>query len=842
MNKEAFKLLLIALLINSTILTAQSRREIKDMFYEAESWTLFEEYKDALPLYLNLLEINPDNYNYKYRIGLCYLNIPGEKEKALPYLQDAAKHINPKYREGKFREAEAPYDALFYLGTAYRISNQLDKALETYRVFYEGMDYDTYDSTVVKQQIEACQNAKTLMKTPLYLKRENLGDLINGQRSDVSPVVSADEKTIVFTRELPFYEGIFYAKKKNGKWTSIRQLQEELLIDDGYPTCLSPDGNELYIYRDDGYDGNIYVSHYSNGRWAPAVKLNENINTKYWESHACISGDGDILYFTSNTKGGYGVLDIYVSKKDSIGEWGPPINLGPTINTPFNEETPFLDHTGKVLFFSSRGHFNMGGYDIFYSTKIDDNKWSTPVNMGYPLNTTDDDLFFSPVKEGYLAYISEFDPDGYGREDIFRVEIFSNDHPRNFYVRGIVKLKDLLSQYEDSVRISALDKPYLDTLVTVYSNPYTGKYHFELPHGDYKIIYESEGSEKITKDISLALTNPGDSITLPAQELGKTDYIAEILLPAISDSLIYLYGDTVTLDLVLEPRSMLIVEHWQNDSLIKTEEFYINDPTFIYKTEALTGDNNIKFTLKDRFNNVTVKNYRFMVSKPAKIEPEIAEPVIAEPEPQEMVAQQKTLDSLEAVQAKEAESIDRMGEVISEASKTKETKQIQDAIEKTNEKQIQNAGEWLQALYSVAIEDGTEKELLERLIAAMSADSADDAEEYIKRLAEFAGPNLKKALEDIDPDKLQDDSPEGIIDYLLTNADKLGYSKEEVFEAFAKLINASEKTAEDIVNYLKIKESRNIWILWILLGGVAIALIIFGLSRRKKKNDQAETI
>ncbi|MBN1387269.1 MAG: PD40 domain-containing protein [Bacteroidales bacterium] len=837
MNRQAFKILLIVLLINSTITTAQNRREIKEMFIEAESWMLFEEFQDALSIYLNLLEQYPDNYNYKYRVGVCYLNVPGEKEKALPYLEDAVKHINPTYKEGRFSETEAPYDALFYLGTAYRISNQLDKAIDTYRLFYEGMDYKIYDSTVVKSQIEACQNAKILMNRPLYLKLENQGEYINDQRSDVNPVVSADEKTIVFTRELPFYEGIFYSRKSDASWSPVIQIQPELLIDDGYTSSLSPDGNELYIYKDDGYDGNIYVSNFANGRWSPAVKLNENINTKYWESHACVSSDGTKLYFTSNRKGTYGGLDIYVSQKDSLGEWGPAVNLGPAINTPFNEETPFLDSTGKVLFFSSRGHFSMGGHDIFYSTKLDNNKWSTPVNMGYPLNTTDDDLFYSPVGEGYLAYLSKFDSDGYGKKDIFRVEVFSDKNPREFSVRGIVRLKDLLSQYEDSVKVSALVKPELDTLVTVYSNPQTGKYEFEVPHGDYKLVYESEGSRKIEKDVNLALTHPGDSVTLPSEELVKADYAAEIFIPVRMDSIIYSPGDTARIELEIEPRSTLIIEHWQNDKLVKTGEYFINDPNFVYETEVLTGDNSLKFTIKDRFNNISIEEYNFLAGEPTRIEPEISEPVVAELSPQEPVTQQKTLDSLEALHVREAEHIDRMGQVINEVSSTNGSKLIKEAIQKTNERQIKNAGEWLEALYSVAMEDGAEKELLVSLIAAMSADPGDSAEEYIKGISEFAGPNLKRALENLEPGILQDKNPEEIIEYLLSNSDRLGYNEEELFSAFSKMISTSEKTAEEIVAYMQIKEAGKIWWLWISLGGVALAIIIFGVSRRKKKDD-----
>ncbi|MBS0011174.1 MAG: PD40 domain-containing protein [Bacteroidales bacterium] len=837
MTRQAVKMLLIVLLVNTTIIRAQSRREIREMFYEAESWLLFEEYKEALPLYLKLLEINPENYNYKYRTGICYLNIPGEKEKALPYLQDAVMHTNPDYKEGKFRETEAPYDALFFLADCYRISAQLDKALETYRTFYREMDTEVYDTLVVQQHIEACLNAKKLIQSPLYVRQENQGELINSIRSDVNPVVSADEKTIAFTRQLPFYKGIFYSKKSDGMWMPPVQIQEELLIDDGHTTSLSPDGNELYIYRDDGYEGNLYMSRYSDGRWSPAVKLNDNINTKYWESHASISGDGQKLYFTSNRKGGYGGLDIYVSEKDSTGQWGPAMNLGPEINTPFNEETPFIDITGNVLYFSSRGHMNMGGYDIFYSTIREDGKWSATVNMAYPVNTTDDDVFFSPVGKGYIAYMSQFDPEAYGREDIYRLEVFSNDHPRTFSVRGMVKLKDLLSHFKDSVRISALNKLSLDTLVAVYSDPQTGRYEFEIPHGQYKLVYDSYGSEKVEEDLDLALTHPSDIIDLPEQEMGKTDLIADLRISAGRDSVSYMPGDTVSIELEIEPRSLLTVEHWQNDQLVNTDEYFINDPVFVYDAQALAGDNTLRFEIQDRFNNITTEDYNFFASVPLEVQAEISEPLIEEPDEIQEGAREATLDSLDLIHARETESIDRMGQVISEVSTDDDTELIKDAIRKINERRIKKAGEWLESLYSVAIEDGAEKELLTRLIAAMSAEAGDDARDYIRRLSEFASPALKEILDKIDISELEDDSPEGIIEFLLSNAEKYAYSKEEVFEALSKLINTSGKTAEDIVSYLSIGKGQIKWGLWILLGALAIALIIVGKRRKKKKKD-----
>lgn len=853
MNRQAIKLLLLALIFNSTFITAQSHRETRKMFHEAESWFLFEEYEEALPLYLNLLETDPDNYNYKYRIGVCYLNIPGEKEKSLPYLQEASRHINYRYREDRFRETEAPYDVFFHLGIAYRISNQLDKALETYRIFYEGMDPNLYDSTTVKQHIEACKNARVLMDSPHYLDLVNQGGQINSPRFDVNPVVAANENIIVFTRELPFYEGIFYSRKNSDGWTAPVQIQEELLIDDGYTTSLSPDGNEMYIYRNDGYDGNIYVSRFSNGRWSPASKLNDNINTRYWESHACITADGTKLYFTSNRKGTYGGLDIYVSEKDSLGNWGQAVNLGPTINTPFNEESPFIDSSGNILFFSSRGHYNMGGYDIFSSSRSAEGEWSEPENMGYPLNTTDDDIFFSPVKNKYLAYVSRFDEDGFGGKDIFRLEIYSDENPRNFRIRGIVKQEGLPDQYPDSVRISVSSEQDHDPLKVLYSDSRNGEYEFSMQHGRYKLVYEADAYRKLEKEFNFPLDHSSNMIELPPQVMTRSDYTTRIDLISAGDSLMFVQGDTATIEMILEARSLLVVEQSMNDSLLKTEEFYVNDPAFTYEGAIQGGANNIRFTLKDRFGNTSVKNYQVYAGEvsetgqeseeelisAAEAEEELREDVFDEPGEQELIARQKTLDSLDALHSEEAESIDRMGQVMNEVSAGDESKLIKDAVYKTNELQIKHAGEWLQSMYSVAIEDGAEKEILTRLIAAMSADAGDDAQDFIKSLMEHAGPALKKELAAIDPGTLKLNKPEHVIAYFLTKAGKGDYNKNEVFEALSKLINTSRKTAEDIITYLDLDEGKNFLGLWLVLGGLMIILIIL-LYRRKKKEESSQ--
>ena len=605
MIKRVVVLVLLLVSAVSARLSAQPKAVIRDNFYDAESWVLFEDYKEALPLYLNLLKTNPDNANYKYRIGQCYLNIPGQKEKSIAYLEDAVKNIDPKYHQDKFKETGAPYDALYYLANAYRITNQLDKAISTYEQFKKNLDPEIYDSTVVNMQIQSCRNARELMKVPLYLKKTNMGDNINGSGSEFDPVISDKEDMIVFARSEPFYDAILYSTKVNGTWTTPLNLNEILKVDrDLFPSSLSEDGHALYLYSSADYDGTIYTSEFKDGTWQPMVRLNDNINTKYWESHATISHDNKMLYFTSNRKGTLGGLDIWVSKRDSTGDWGPAVNLGPVINTPYNEESPFLTKDDKTLFFSSRGHYNMGGYDIFYSTRLDNGEWSKPLNVGYPLNTTDDDVFFKPQNIGYEGYYSMQGSRGPGKDDIFRIEIFSDAHPRKFLIRGITTIADLLTNFKDSVKISAVNTTDNKQIVGVYSNPETGEYEFELPQGKYEITYTGTGGKKVVRTIDLPLLNPSDSLSLPVMVLPKKDNVA--VMDILSDrNITVTNGDTVVIPVKAEPESILRVEHRAGGSLVSADQFILHDSLFSYRFVPVMGDNIITFQLTDRFNNTT---------------------------------------------------------------------------------------------------------------------------------------------------------------------------------------------------------------------------------------------
>jgi hypothetical protein len=603
----------------------QARLENRNNFFQAENYVLYEEYKEALPLYQGLLRIEPNNANFKYRTGQCLINIQGRKAEAIRFLEDAVKNINLKYKEGRYKETKAPYDAYYYLANAYRVNNQLPKAIETYELFKKNLDPKVYDTAIVNLQIESCRNAMELMKLPIFIKKENLGDIINGRFSDYNPVVSADESVMVFNKAEQFQDIVYFTKKVNGKWTAPIDIIPDFGLgfeEKNYVTSISDDGREIYVYRPGAdYDGNIYVSKRDkNDKWSNLIKLNDNINTKYWESHATISHSGKKLYFTSNRKGTYGGLDIWVSQKDSTGDWGPAKNLGPVVNTVYNEESPFLGKDDKTLFFSSRGHFNIGGYDIFYTTMMDNGEWSVPLNVGYPINSTDDDVFFYPVHDGYQAYYAMDIPAGNGLQDIYRIEIFSKDHPRKFFVKGIVKVRDLLSVFKDSVKVSALNLEDPNATVIVYSNPLTGEYKFELPQGKYELKYEADGAQKSIQNIDLPITQPTDSFVLPGTTLPKTDFVADLTVES-NKTLSVAKNDTIAFPIKVEPKSVLTIEHWLGDSLITSENVIITDSLFVYKMVPRTGDNRIVFKLTDKFSNTTssdvfVKLEKVITSQP----------------------------------------------------------------------------------------------------------------------------------------------------------------------------------------------------------------------------------
>lgn len=466
----------------------QSKLEIEEIYRDANSYFYFEDYEEALTLYLQVYSHQPENYNLCYRIGFCYLNIPGSKKNAIPYLEKAAGNITRFYREESILETKAPPDAIFYLGNAYLVNNQVENAIKEYEKFWTltrgkgswNFDYLNHQMATAKSSIQLQKNKVNFILT-------NLGEPVNDHFPNFNATISGNGTTLAYTSRLKFYNAIMVAQlNERGEWEKPINITLDLQVDGRCETLsLSYRGDELYLFRDDNHDGNIYVSHLENGRWTPIRKLNPNINSEYYETHACLSPDGKDLYLSSNRKGGFGDLDIYVSHRESGDNWEVPQNLGSTINTKLNENTPFLTSDGLSLYFSSEGHSNMGGYDIFVSQLEADGRWTAPINLGYPINTTDDDLFFFPIDDGSSALMAMFDPEGMGSQDIYELKLFV---PR--FMRGIV------STTEVSDRIS--DKTFNRLVVDTIS--FRGKALVDLTSSDIPQIIDPKLKSKLVFD------------------------------------------------------------------------------------------------------------------------------------------------------------------------------------------------------------------------------------------------------------------------------------------------------------------------------------------------------
>ena len=527
---------------------SQTRTEIDETYRNANSYFYFEDYEEALALYQKIYHLQPDNYNLNFRIGFCYLNIPGNKHKAIQYLEKAVQSTTSWFNEESITEQRAPIDAYFYLGNAYLASNRIDDALGAYNKFYNlTKGKGRWDFDFFNHQVNVAKNSLKIQRNPVDFIMANMGNKINDRFPNFNAVVSGNGKVLAFTTKLKFYNAINIARKnETNQWEKPVNITLDLQTDISCSTLsLSDDGNELYLFRDDNQDGNIYVTRYNGTKWTPIKKLNPNVNTEAYETHASLSPDGKQMYFTSNRKGGYGGLDIWVSTRTSNDDWGPARNLGPTINTPYNENTPFITTDGTSLYFSSEGHDNMGGYDIFVSQQTGNRKWSTPVNLGFPVNTTDDDLFFHPVGDGASALIARFDNESsFGETDIFEVELFIPKFRKSIVPKTIApeRISDksfnwLVVDTLSAKGIATVNPEIANTIIDITSNNPMKLY---MKGKAYSIV--AAGVEGIAEDVNTSNTDvmvDGDAYKpIQLQETNTTNETLTIskLKPYFKDS------------------------------------------------------------------------------------------------------------------------------------------------------------------------------------------------------------------------------------------------------------------------------------------------------------------
>jgi len=373
-------------------------------------------------------------------------NLKANLEAGLMHVRTIQKELGVKYLMRVYRQKpDFRFDIEFQIGSSYHYGLKFDKAIDFYTRYKLKLDknpnYKGKDRVELKEvsyKLEECANGKEYVANPKPFSITNMGPEINSEFDDYAPVVNADETEIIFTTRRregnlnenvgddnrPF-EDIFVSKQEGGSWQPAKNIGA--IVNTRFNDsniALSPNGNILFLYKDGVGDGDIFSSNRQpDGTWTKPVPLPGMINSSFYESSITITKDEATIYFASERPGGLGGLDIYSCTKDKKGAWTLIKNLGPKINTEYDEEAPFIDYDGKTLYFSSKGRKGMGGYDLFKATLVnaDKKEWSEPENLGYPINTPDDEVFIVGTGKPNRFYYSSVRADGVGYSDIYLI-------------------------------------------------------------------------------------------------------------------------------------------------------------------------------------------------------------------------------------------------------------------------------------------------------------------------------------------------------------------------------------------------------------------------------------
>lgn len=526
----------------------------------------YNNFRDALSPLSDAQKFNPKNARLNYMLGFVWFITDPSNVQTLQHFESAYT-LDPKVEP----------DAVFWLAWCYQLNSKWDDAIKHYQIYLTQLQQkaksNSHEIDDVNKKIAECGSGKKYSSNPERVFVDNLGASVNSSFPEYGPSITADEETVIFTARRDnstggkkdegdngFFEDVYVSTKKNGKWQPSTQLSKNVNTENHDAAAgLSPDGSKLFVYRHSGRDGgDLYESTLFGADWEQPVHMNKNINTKYHESSVSMSFDGKRIYFVSDKESGLGDRDIYYSDLDVKGEWGPAKNLGPEINTKYAEEAVFMHPDGVTLYFSSKGHNSMGGYDIFKTT-LNNGKWSAPENLGYPINGPDDDVFFVISGSGSRGYFASSKQGGFGEKDLYRITFLGPEKQpmlnsqdqliamranpvSNLKTENAVEIKlakvtilkgvitDAKNNQPLEAAIELVDLDKNQVIATFKSNSASGKYLVTLPSGkNYGIAVKRDGYlfhsenfnlpegadyQEFTKDVALKKIEVGSIIVL----------------------------------------------------------------------------------------------------------------------------------------------------------------------------------------------------------------------------------------------------------------------------------------------------------------------------------------
>jgi len=491
------KLVLITAVILLVSLNLEAARPKKREIKKIEKLLLNQNYDKASAILLKQLKIFPQHAEYNFMMGVCYYYNNSCSPMAIKYLEKAL---------GLTRKRKLIIEIKHYLGKAYHCNKMFDKAIETFQSLTEDIaPRNKKFRKKIKRLIESSEYARKMCENPVNIKVVSLGDNINTEYVEHSPSVSADERFLVFTsrRKTPkgkkdsdgqYFEDIYSSYNTGKDWNIPKRISELSTMGHDASVSVSADGRTMLLYRADITSraeeaGDIYISHRKGNKWSKPEKLKGGINTSFKESHAAFSNDGKTIYFTSNRPGGKGGMDIYLSIQNKLGVWQKPVNLGDEINTEYDEIGPFFHADGKTLFFSSKGHKTIGGFDFFSSERIGGG-WTTPRNLGYPINSLLDDIYYTPTTDGKRAYFASTRQGGKGKLDLYVMKLKDLNAKKIFVIRGTIGKLSSGEDYED-YRIVVSNKGGKEGVYC--PDPITGEYLYIISADEY---YDIEFARK----------------------------------------------------------------------------------------------------------------------------------------------------------------------------------------------------------------------------------------------------------------------------------------------------------------------------------------------------------
>ena len=560
MKKEILILLIFIFSLNFCF---SQDRSIKETYKESENFFYQEEYSKSYLKFKEIITKYPDNAYYNYKFGvLCYL-LSEYRINAILYFNKANENVSEKVKNS-YKEIKAPVETWYYLGKINHLNYKFDTAI-FYMNEYIKFSKDNEKKTKAKKTIVACQNGKKYLNDEIDINVVRIGENINSKYIDHSPLISGDMKTLIFTSRRPgtggeiaddglYYEDIYISYYKNNTWTAPVSISPNINTNYHEATIgLSSDGTTLFIYQSVN-GGDIFVSNYDGKSWSIPESISSEINSKYKEAHATISLDKKTLYFSSNRKGGNGGMDIYKSELQGDGTWTKPENLGSGINTKYDEESPYLQLNDSTLFISSNRESSIGGFDIYSSCLQTDGDWSEPKNVGYPVNSPDDDLYYFESLDGSISIYSSNQVGTEGNLNLYSILLKDETAKNITVVHG-----EILSENENGslkdLEIIVIDNVTLDTIQQYYPTE-NGKYTLILPtNNEYTIIYSSQGTLPQVQELNVFdnsdYRNTKGVVVLQPIILGKTGVEYDINFTKGSSNLSY--SSELTLNSVTSP-------------------------------------------------------------------------------------------------------------------------------------------------------------------------------------------------------------------------------------------------------------------------------------------------